>query len=68
MGKLLKAFNFLLARLGEPSTYASIAAVLAAVGVHMDQGLVHDFLVSGSVISGIIGVFVRESSVSQPSA
>ena len=62
MGKVLGAFNYLLARLKEPSSYASISAALGVAGVHLDPGLVQDFLVTGSVIAGVLGFFVKEQT------
>lgn len=60
MGKLLGVFIFLKSRLREPSTLASVAAVLAMVGVKLDPGTVQDFINTGTVLFGALGFFVSE--------
>ena len=61
MGKLLSVFIFLKSRLSEPSTYASVAAVMALVGVKLDAGIVQDWINTGTVVFGALGFFVQES-------
>ena len=60
MGKLLKAWNYLMARLKEPSTYASVAALSTMAGVNIDAGPVHDGLTAAGVVFGMIGLFASE--------
>lgn len=60
LGKILGAFIFLKARLQEPSTLASISAVLALFGTKIDPGIVQDFLITGTLVFGALGFFVKE--------
>lgn len=60
MGKLLGLFIWLKARLSEPSTHASIAAVLGMMGVQLDDGVINDFLNVGTLAFGALGFFVKE--------
>ncbi len=62
MGKLLGAFNFIKARLQEPSTMASIAAVSALMGQQVNPGAIQDWLNIGTVVFGALGFFVKEST------
>jgi hypothetical protein len=62
MSKILKAWNYLMARLKEPSTYASVAALATMAGVNIDATpVVHDSLTAASVVFGMIGLFASES-------
>ena len=49
-------------RLTEPSTYSSIAVILALVGINVEQGLVDAVMMIGSGISAVLGIFLREKS------
>lgn len=60
MGKILKAWNYLMARLKEPSTYASIAALSTMAGVNIEEGPIHDGMTAAGVVFGMIGLFVSE--------
>jgi hypothetical protein len=60
MGKLLGLFIWLKARLNEPSTHASLAAVLAMVGVQLDASVLHDWLNILTLVFGGLGFFVSE--------
>jgi hypothetical protein len=60
MNKILKAWNYLMARLKEPSTYASVAALATMAGVNIDAGPVHDGLTAAGVVFGMIGLFASE--------
>ena len=62
MSKLLKAWNYLTARLKEPSTHASVAALATMAGMNIDAGSVHDGLTAAGVVFGMIGLFVSEGS------
>jgi hypothetical protein len=61
MGKLLGLFLWLKARLKEPSTMASIAAVCAMLGVHMDSVIISDWLNTFTLVFGALGFFVAEA-------
>ena len=60
MNKLLKAWNYLMARLKEPSTHASVAALATMAGMNIDAVPVHDGLTVASVVFGMIGLFASE--------
>ncbi len=60
MDKILKAWNYLMARLKEPSTYASVAALATMAGVNIEAGPIHDGLTAASVVFGMIGLFASE--------
>lgn len=51
---------YLLQRLSEPSTYAGLAAILAASGAAVPAGYVHDATVIGVVLSGVAAVVIKE--------
>lgn len=52
--------DYILDRLLEPSTYAGIAAVLAALHVNLDPGLWQVIVDAGVALAGIAAFFVRE--------
>ena len=60
MNKLLKAWTYLMARLKEPSTHASVAALATMAGMNIDAVPVHDGLTVASVVFGMIGLFASE--------
>ena len=62
MGKLLKVWNYLNARLKEPSTHASVAALATMAGLNIDAGPVHDGLTAAGVFFGVVGLFTSEGS------
>jgi len=53
----------LLQRLREPSSYAAIAAVLAMIGVNIDEGLWRDVVMAATGLAGILGVTLREKGL-----
>ncbi|MGH6954160.1 MAG: hypothetical protein ACREGL_08265 [Alphaproteobacteria bacterium] len=53
----------LLQRLREPSSYAAIAAVLAMIGVNIDEGLWRDAVMAATGLAGILGVMLREKGL-----
>lgn len=55
-GKLLYIFS----RLREPSTHASIAALLAMVGVNIPDSAWSTVMNGAAVLFGIAGVFCKE--------
>lgn len=61
MGKLLGMWGYINERLGEPSTHASIASLIALAGYNLDAGIVHDTFVSLGLGFGALGFFVKES-------
>ena len=52
--------EYLLDRLREPSTYASLAAVLGTLGVSLSPGIVQALTLAGVGIAGAIGILVAE--------
>lgn len=62
MGKILKVWNYLQARLKEPSTHASVAALATMAGLNIDAGPVHDGLTAVGVLFGIVGLFTSEGN------
>lgn len=61
MGKWVAVFDYLQVRLAEPSTHASVAALLGFAGLSLDTGPVHDFLAGAGVVFGCAGIFLGES-------
>lgn len=61
MGKVLGVWNYLTARLKEPSTHAAISSLLMLAGLNLDVGVVHDGMTAASVAFGALGFFVSES-------
>ena len=61
MDKLLGVWTYLIKRLAEPSTHASIAALLAMCGMNLDSGVIHDSLTAAGVAFGALGFFVKEA-------
>jgi hypothetical protein len=51
---------YLVARLGEASTYAALAALLAGLGLRLDPGVVQDITLAGTGIAGLAGVLLRD--------
>ena len=49
-----------MARLKEPSTHASVAALATMAGMNIDAVPVHDGLTVASVVFGMIGLFASE--------
>lgn len=66
MGKILTAYLYLSRRLKEPSTMASLSAVMLTFGVQIEPGAVHDWLTTGGILFGLLGVFVSESKPNTP--
>jgi hypothetical protein len=62
MGKILGLFIWARARLREPSTFASLAAVCAMFGVNLDPGVVQDWLNTLTLVFGALGFFVKEGT------
>jgi len=52
----------LLSRLREPSTYAGLAAVLAAAGVNLDPSLFQALTLTATGIAGLVAVLLPEKA------
>ena len=61
MDKILGVYIYIVNRLAEPSTHASIASLLAVAGLDLDKGGLHDALIALSVCFGAIGFFTKEA-------
>jgi hypothetical protein len=53
--------TYLIARFGEGSTYAALAALLAGFGLHLDPGLVQDVTLAGTGLAGLLGILLRDT-------
>jgi hypothetical protein len=62
MAKVIGAFLFLKARLSEPSSLASLSAIMAMIGVNVDSSVIQDGLNVGTLVFGALGFFVAEAS------
>lgn len=60
MDKILSIFLFIRARLDEPSTHASLAAVFALTGNRLDEGMLQDIMNVAALGFGVLGFFVKE--------
>ena len=52
MDKIIAVFIFIKSRLHEPSTMASIAALMALAGIKLEPSIIQDVLNVGTVIFG----------------
>ena len=50
-------------RLKEPSSWAAVAAAMAALGVSLDPGLWQQIAAAGTGVSGLLGFFMKEKKV-----
>ncbi|HYH40283.1 MAG TPA: hypothetical protein VD860_18830 [Azospirillum sp.] len=55
-------FDFVVARLKEPSTHASIAVLLGVVGVQIAPDQVGNIALGAATVAGLFGVGLRERS------
>jgi len=63
---MMDLLKFLDARLGEPSTYAGLAALLMAMNVNVDPGLWHQITLYGTVASGVLAALLSETGTQPP--
>jgi hypothetical protein len=54
--------KYLINRLKEPSTYAGLAALLAAFGVSIDPGMLQAVVAVATAIAGLASILVGEKS------
>lgn len=52
----------IIARLKEPSTYASLAALLGAAGFSLDPGLLQVISYIGMGLAGLAGILMQEKT------
>jgi hypothetical protein len=63
---MMSLLKFADARMGEPSTWAALAAVLGLLHVNIDPGLLHTISLWGSVGAGVLGVILTETGAGKP--
>ena len=51
---------YLIVRFGEASTYGALTGVLAALGLHLDAGLMQNIALIGTGLSGLLGILLRD--------
>jgi hypothetical protein len=59
---MMTLLTFAAARLREPSTYASLAVLLALAHVNVDPGALHTMSALGGVIAAVLGISLTEAS------
>ena len=52
--------TYLIARFREPSTYGALTGILAALGLHLDAGLMQNIELIGTGLSGLLGILLRD--------
>lgn len=52
--------QYIVNRLKEPSTYAGLAAVLAALGLHVDPGILQAAVAVATGLAGLASVLLAE--------
>ena len=58
--------SYLIARFGEASTYGALAGILAALGLHLDPGLMQNITLIGTGVSGLLGILLRDKGAAAP--
>lgn len=56
----MKKLKSLIERLKEPSSWAAIAAAMAALGLQVDPGLWQHLALAGTGVSGLAAFFLKE--------
>ena len=54
--------KYLINRLKEPSTYAGLAALLAAFGFHVEPGILQAVVAMATGLAGLASILVSEKS------
>jgi hypothetical protein len=54
--------KYLINRLKEPSTYAGLAALLAAFGLHVEPGILQAIVAMATGLAGLASILVGEKS------
>jgi hypothetical protein len=65
---MLNLLKFVDARLGEPSTWASLAGMLAMVNINVDPGVLHTISLWGAVGAAVLGVLIAETGSGKTTA
>jgi len=58
---MMDLLRYLDARMGEASTYAGVAALLGALHVSVDPGVLHAATLWGMCLAGVLAVVLREA-------
>lgn len=61
MEKIMGAFLYIKRKWREPSTQASLCALSAYLGVHVDVVIIQDFLNLATIGFGVLGFFYNEA-------
>lgn len=64
---MLAILKYVDARLGEPSTWSALAALLLALHVNLDPGVLKAMAIWGTGFAGILGFLISESSAGKSS-
>lgn len=56
----MQIVSYLVARAGEASSWAGIAAVMAGVGVQLDPGLWQNLVAVATALAGLAAYLIRE--------
>lgn len=57
---MLALLKLLDARMSEPSTYAGLSAVLLALNVNIDPGVMHQVTLYGTLAAGVMSILLTE--------
>ena len=60
IGEKMEVYKYLCMRLEEPSTHASISAMLLSLGINIDSGFLHNVFVMLSLMFGVAGILAKE--------
>jgi hypothetical protein len=60
----MRLFEFVVARLREPSTYAGLGALLAAAGIHVNDLVVQALIQVLVSVAGLVAVLMPEKAIS----
>jgi hypothetical protein len=52
--------RYLIARFGEASTYATLTALLAGLGLQLDPGLVQNVTLVCTGLAGLLGILLKD--------
>ena len=56
----MQIFTYLIARAGEASSWAGIAAVIAGLGVQLDPGLWQNLVAVATALAGLTAYLIRD--------
>jgi hypothetical protein len=57
--------TYLIARFHEASTYGALTGVFAALGLHLDPGVMQNITLVGTGIAGLLGILLRDRGASE---